>query len=111
MADNDNKKNQGRRSGKKPNLPDPERKRTFILLLIPFAVYTFFQFFVVPGVEGEKVSYSDFYRRLAANPESHEIQSCQLMEDSVHCKTMDGKSFRVDIPPSDPDKEKTKSAQ
>ncbi len=102
MADeNNNKKN--RRPGKKPSLPDPERKRTFILLLIPFAVYTFFQFFVVPGVEGEKVSYSDFYRRVASNPETHTIQSCEMMEDTVHCKTVDGKNFRVDIPPSDPE--------
>src|SRR5690349_20885084 len=99
MPDNNNKKNQNRRpSGKKPGIPDPERKRTFLLLLIPFAVYTFFQFFVVPGVEGEKVSYSDFYRRVATNPETHAIQACELMEDSVHCKTVDGKSFRVDIP-------------
>ena len=103
MADNNNKKNQGRRPGKKPQVPDPERKRTFILLLIPFAVYTFFQFFVVPGVEGEKVSYSDFYRRVSANLETHAIESCQMMEDSVHCKLVDGKNFRVDIPPSDPE--------
>jgi len=102
MTDNNlNKKNQGKRPGKKPGPPDPERKRTFILLLIPFAVYTFFQFFVVPGVEGDKLSYSEFYRRVVANAESQVIQSCELMESSVLCRTSDGKNFRVDIPPAD----------
>lgn len=101
MAENKGRKNQGRRPGKKPGGSDPERKRTFILLLIPFAVYTFFQFFVVPGVEGEKLSYSEFFRRVQANPESHLIQSCELMESTVQCKTVDGKNFRVDIPPAD----------
>ncbi len=99
MADN-NKKNQNRRP-KKSGIPDPERKRTFILLLIPFAVYTFFQFFIVPGVEGEKVGYSEFYRMVLANSEKHVIQSCELMESSVRCKKADGKNFMVDIPPAD----------
>lgn len=101
MADSNNNKKPGKRPSRRPDLPDPERKRTFILLLIPFAVYTFFQFFIVPGVEGEKVSYSEFYRKVASNPETHLISSCELMEVTVHCKTVDGKNFRVDVPPAD----------
>ena len=48
-----------------------------------------------------RLTYSDFYAKLEANPVSHEIQEARLIEDRIEGRLGSGRTFSVYVPASD----------
>lgn len=82
---------------------DQERKKLIMLLLIPVAFFMLLQLFVFPNIEAKKLSYSEFFQMVQRNPQSFEIQSCELIENSIHGRLKSGSFFQVSIPINDPE--------
>ncbi|MFZ5803126.1 MAG: ATP-dependent zinc metalloprotease FtsH [Candidatus Omnitrophota bacterium] len=90
-----------RRGGEPPKGGDPDRKRLIALLLVPILFFIVLQLFVFPGMEMSRMSYSEFYQLLRRNPETLEIVSAELVENTVQGKLSNGKYYHVNIPPND----------
>lgn len=93
---------------KRPSVPpkkgmDPERKRLVGLFLIPLIFFIILQIFVFPNVEIHKIPYSEFFQIVQRNPQTSEIVSCELVEDTVRGKLKSGVYFQVNIPANDPE--------
>lgn len=92
----------GKRGGQPPKKgPDPEKKRLIALLLIPVLFFLILQLFVFPGLDIQRISYSEFFQLVRRNPETMEIVSCELVEGTVRGKLRSGSYFQVNIPPND----------
>ncbi len=82
---------------------DPEKKRMIALLAIPIVFFLILQLFIFPNLDVRRITYSEFYQMVLRNPETLEIESCELVESIVRGKLRNGSYFQVNIPPSDPE--------
>lgn len=83
--------------------PDSDRKRLAALFLIPLIFFILLQIFVFPSMDVKNLTYSEFFQMVEKNPQSHEIQSAEMVEDTVRGKLRSGSYFQVIIPASDPE--------
>ena len=83
--------------------PEQERKKLVMLFLVPLVIFMILQLFVFPKMELTQISYSDFYQMLLGNSETGEILSCELMENVIVGKLINGTTFQVNIPLNDPE--------
>ncbi len=81
--------------------PDSERRRLIAFLVIPLVFFVLLQIFVLPKMEMKQLSYSAFYDMLTKNPSSGEIESAELVENTVRGKLKDGSYFQVNTPLND----------
>ncbi len=100
------KKNPGKPSGSLQNPKkeqNSERKRLISLLLIPLLFFLILQIFIFPGLDIRRIPYSEFYQLVVNNPQTQEIDSCELMEGLIRGKLKSGAYFQVHLPPNDPE--------
>lgn len=91
-----------KKSGKQsPRNTEPDKNRTIWLFLVPLGLLILLQVFVFPAMEMKEMNYSEFYRKLVANPETGEILSCELVDNVIHGKLITGSFFTVHIPIND----------
>lgn len=83
--------------------PDFERRRLIAFLVIPLVFFVLLQIFVLPKMELKQLSYSAFYDLLSRNPTTGEIESAELVENTVRGKLKDGTFFQVNTPDNDPE--------
>ncbi len=93
---------QKKRSGPSPQGgPDPERRRLIAFLVIPLVFFVALQFFVLPRVEVKQLSYSEFFDMVSRNATTGEIESAELVENTVRGKLKNGAWFQVNTPTGD----------
>ncbi len=101
------KKNVGAVRPSGANLPpkggDPEKRRLMALLLIPLAFFLVLQLFIFPNLDVQRISYSEFFQMIQRNPQTLEIVSCELVEDTIRGKLKSDAYFQVNIPFNDPE--------
>ena len=90
-----------KRPGQPPKGPDSERRRLIAFLVIPLIFFVLLQIFVLPKMEMKQLSYSAFYEMLSNNPATGEIESAELVENTVRGKLKDGSYFQVNTPGND----------
>ncbi len=99
------KRNAGSVRSSGTNLPpkggDPEKRRLIALLLIPLAFFLILQLVIFPNLDVHRISYSEFFQMVQRNPETLEIVSCELVEDTIRGKLKSGTYFQVNIPGGD----------
>ncbi|MBI4971810.1 MAG: ATP-dependent zinc metalloprotease FtsH [Candidatus Omnitrophica bacterium] len=95
-------------SGKKgpgPKQPgfklEPEKYRLLILGGIALAFFILLQLVIFPEIEIKKMNYSEFYEMVMRNPQSHEIVSCEMVENVIRGKLTNGSYFQVNVPMND----------
>jgi len=86
---------------KPPKGPDSERRRLIAFLVIPLVFFVLLQIFVLPKMEMKQLSYSTFYEMVSNNHTTGEIESAELVENTVHGKLKDGSYFQVNTPLND----------
>lgn len=74
-----------------------------MLLVIPLALFILLQLFILPSFEIKHLSYSEFYDLVERNPESREIASAELVDNTIRGKLRSGAYFQVNIPLNDPE--------
>lgn len=93
------------RKGKTPQQPgfnlEPDKLRILILGGIALAFFMLLQFVIFPEIDVKKISYSQFYEIVNRNPQTHEIVSCELVENVIRGKLTSGAYFHVNIPMND----------
>ncbi len=82
---------------------DPEKRRLMALLLIPVIFFLVLQLFVFPSLDIRRLSYSEFYHMVRSNPETMEVTSAELVENTIRGKLRSGAFFQVNIPLNDPE--------
>src|SRR3989338_195214 len=92
-----------KRQGPPQKGSDSERRRLIAFLVIPLIFFILLQIFVLPKMEMKQLSYSTFYEMLTNNPTKGEIESIELVENTVRGKLRDGAYFQVNIPLNDPE--------
>ncbi len=80
--------------------PDPERKRMAVFFLVPLIFFILLQL-LLPRMEIQQISYSEFYSRVEKNTDSGEIISAEMADNVIRGKLRDGKYFQVTIPLND----------
>ncbi len=90
-----------KRPAQPPKGPDSERRRLIAFLVVPLIFFVLLQIFVLPKMEMKQLSYSTFYEMLSNNHASGEIESAELVENTVRGKLKDGSYFQVNIPLND----------
>ncbi len=82
---------------------DPNRRKLVMMLVIPLVFFMILQLFILPTFEIKRLSYSEFYELVERNPQSHEIVSAEMVENTVRGKLRSGAYFQVNIPLNDPE--------
>lgn len=90
-----------RRSPQPPKGPDSERRRLIAFLVVPLIFFVLLQIFVLPKMEMKQLSYSTFYEMLSNNHATGEIESAELVENTIRGKLKDGSYFQVNTPLND----------
>ena len=77
--------------------------RTWLIaMLISFGIIALLRTLSFYAGSGHtRLTYSDFYAKLEANPASHEIQEARLIEDRIEGHLSNGHTFSVYVPTSD----------
>ena len=78
-----------------------DRNRLIIIAAITLGFFLVLQFLVFPEIEINRMSYSQFYDMVERNPQTGEILSAELVENTVRGKLIDGSYFQVNVPPTD----------
>jgi len=86
-----------------PKGPDSERRRMIAFLIIPLIFFIVLQLFVLPKMEMKQLSYSEFYDMVADNPFTGDVESAEMIENTVRGRLRDGSYFQVNVPLSDPE--------
>lgn len=82
---------------------DQERRRLIAFLVIPLIFFIILQLFVLPKMEMKQLSYSEFYDLVSDNAVTGEIESAELVENTVRGKLRNGSYFQVNTPLNDPE--------
>ena len=80
---------------------EPEKYRLVILGGIALAFFILLQFVIFPEVAVKKLNYSEFYELVNRNPQSHEIVSCEMVDNTIRGKLTNGSYFYVTVPMND----------
>lgn len=80
---------------------DAEKKRLMALLLIPVIFFLILQLFVFPNLEVHKMAYSEFFQLLKNNPQTGDIVSAELVENTIRGKLKTDAYFQVNVPGGD----------
>ena len=94
-----NKKTEG--TGQPGFKLEPEKMRILILGAIALAFFIILQFVIFPEIDVKKLNYSEFYEMVNRNPQTHEIGSCELVENVIRGKLASGGYFLVNVPMND----------
>ncbi len=83
--------------------PNNDRSRFITFAIVTLAFFVVLQFLVFPEIELKRLAYSEFFDTVARNSESHEIVSCEMVENVIRGKLSNGAYFQVNVPFNDPE--------
>lgn len=92
-------------SGMTPKGPKKgdDRSRFITFAIITLAFFIVLQFLVFPEIELKRLAYSEFFEMVMRNQETHEIISCEMVENVIRGKLSNGAYFQVNVPFNDPE--------
>ncbi len=80
---------------------EPDKIRLLVLGGIALLFFVFLQFVIFPEIDVKKLNYSEFFEMANRNPETHEIASCELVDNVIRGKLASGSYFQVNVPIND----------
>src|SRR3989338_3126301 len=78
--------------------PNNDRSRFITFAIVTLAFFVVLQFLVFPEIELKRLVYSEFYDMVSRNSETHEIVSCEMVENVIRGKLSSGAYFQVNVP-------------
>jgi len=83
--------------------PNNDRSKFITFAIVTLAFFVVLQFLVFPEIELKRLPYSEFFDTVARNSETHEIVSCEMVENVIRGKMSSGAYFQVNVPFNDPE--------
>lgn len=90
-------------SGSPQKGPNNDRSRFITFAIVTLAFFVVLQFLVFPEIELKHLAYSEFFDLVTRNTETHEVVSCEMVENVIRGKLSNGAYFQVNVPFNDPE--------